>query len=69
MRAGDVQLRQSMLAAVVNELERRSAGRPEEIARRLGPDWTEGDVRAALAALFSDGVVGHNHEIGLWWVA
>jgi hypothetical protein len=69
MRAGDMQLRQSMLAAVVDELERRGAGRPADIAQRLGPDWTEDRVRAALAELFSGGVVGHNHEVGFWWVA
>jgi hypothetical protein len=33
------------------------------------PSWTEDRVRAALAALFCDGVVGHNHEVGFWWVA
>ncbi len=59
----------SRLAAVVGELERGGAGRPEELARRLGPDWTEDRVLAALAELFSGGVVGHNHEVGLWWVA
>jgi hypothetical protein len=69
MSAGDVWAQPSLLADLVGELERGGAGRPEEIARRLGPDWTEDDVRAALAALFSNGVVGHDHEIGVWWVA
>jgi hypothetical protein len=58
-----------MLADVVDELERRGAGRPAELARRLGPQWTEDRVRAALAELFCDGVVGHNHDVGFWWVA
>ena len=25
-------------------------------------------VRTALAELFCNGVVGHNHEVGFWWV-
>jgi hypothetical protein len=58
-----------MLAELVSELERRGAGRPAEIARRLGPDWTEDGVLAALAELFCGGVVGHSHELGFWWVA
>jgi hypothetical protein len=69
MSAGDVRIERSLLADLVGELERGGAGRPAEIARRLGPDWTEDDVRAALAALFSDGVLGHNQEIGFWWIA
>jgi hypothetical protein len=69
MNAGRLPVRPSLLADLVGELERGGAGRPKEIARRLGPDWTEDDVRAALAALFCDGVVGHTHEIGSWWVA
>jgi hypothetical protein len=68
MSAGDVRLRPSLLADLVGELERGGA-RPAEIARRLGPDWTENSVLAALAELFCDGVVGHNHDIGFWWVA
>jgi hypothetical protein len=59
----------SMLDTLVNELERRGAGRPIEIARRLGPPWSEDRVIAALAELFCEGVVGHNHELGFWWVA
>ena len=58
-----------MLREVVGELERRGAGRPADVARRLGPDWTEDQVPVALAELFCDGVVGHNREVGLWWVA
>ena len=54
-----------MLREVVGEPERRGAGRP---ARELGPDWTEDQVPVALAELFCDGV-GHNREVGLWWVA
>jgi hypothetical protein len=69
MSAGDVRPQPSLLADLVRRLERGGAGRPEEIARRLGPDWTENDVRAALPALFSGGVVGHNREIGFSWVA
>lgn len=69
MTAGEVQVRPSMLEEVVGELERGGAGRPAEIARRLGGNWTEERVRAGLAELFSDGVVGHNPEVGFWWVA
>ena len=69
MRSGDAPVRPSMLAEVVGELERGGAGRPAEIARRLGPDWTEERIRAALAELFSGGVVGHNPDVGFWWVA
>jgi hypothetical protein len=69
MSAGDVRVRPSMLADLVRELERGGADRPAEIARRLGSDCTENSVLAALAELFCDGVVGHNHEIGFWWVA
>ncbi|MGA2010259.1 MAG: hypothetical protein ABSH51_06960 [Solirubrobacteraceae bacterium] len=58
-----------MLDEVVDELERGGAGRPIELARRLGPDWTEDRVRVALADLFCDGVVGHSHDVGFWWVA
>ena len=58
-----------MLTEVVGELERGGAGRPADIARRLGSDWTEDRVRVALAELFSGGVVGHNREVGFWWVA
>jgi hypothetical protein len=69
MSAGEVQVGPSMLADIVGELERGGAGRPAEIARRLGPDWSEAGVVAVLAELFCDGVVGHNHDVGLWWVA
>jgi hypothetical protein len=69
MSADRAEIRRSVLADLVAELERGGASRPEEIARRLGPGWTEDQVLAALAELFSDGLVGHNHEIGLWWVA
>jgi len=69
MSAGDVRVRPWMLADLVGELERGGGGRPAEIARRLGPDWTENGVLAALAELFCDGVVGHNRDVGFWWVA
>jgi hypothetical protein len=69
MSAGGAEIRRSVLADLVAELEGGGGGRPEEIARRLGPGWTEDRVLAALAELFSDGLVGHTHEIGLWWVA
>ena len=58
-----------MLDELVGELERGGAGRPDEIARRLGPDWTENEVTAALAAQLSDVVVGQNHRVGFWWAA
>ena len=64
MSAEHVRIEPSLLV----ELDRGGAGRPEDIARRLGPDWTEDDVPVALAALL-DGVVGHNREIGFWWGA
>ena len=69
MRSGDAPVPPSLLADGVGELERGGAGRPAEIARRLGPDWTEERIRAALAELFSGGVVGHNPDVGFWWVA
>jgi hypothetical protein len=69
MSAGEVQVRPSMLADIVGELERGGAARPAEIARRLGPDWSEAGVVAMLAELFCDGIVGQNHKVGLWWVA
>jgi hypothetical protein len=68
MRPGDLQLR-SATHEVAGELEHGGAGRPAEIARRLGRDWTEDRVRDALAELFSAGVVGHSDEVGFWWVA
>ena len=69
MSAGEVQERPSTRSDLARELERGGAGRPAEIARRLGLDWTEDRVLEALAELFSGGVVGHNHDVGLWWVA
>ena len=69
MSADHARIEPSLVADLVGELERRGAGRPEEIARRLGPDWTKDDVQAALTALFCDGVVGHNPELGFWWIA
>lgn len=53
-----------VLADLIGELERGGAGRPTEIARRLGPGWTEERVLTALAELFPARVVGHNHEAG-----
>ena len=69
MSAGNGQAEPPMLPELVGELERGGAGRPAEIARRLGLHWTEDQVLATLVELFSGGVVGHNHEVGLWWVA
>jgi hypothetical protein len=69
MNAREFPTRRSTVAKVVSELERGGAGRPADIARRLGPDWTEDRVRTALAELFSGGVVGHKPEFGFWWVA
>jgi hypothetical protein len=69
MSASDVSVRRPMLDALISELQRRGAGRPADIAQRLGATWTEDRVIAALAELFCDGVVGHNQELGFWWVA
>jgi hypothetical protein len=69
MTADDVPVQPSMLAEVGAEFEWGGAGRPAEIARRLGPQWTENGVTAVLAEMFRDGVVGHNHELRVWWVA
>ena len=66
--AEEVHAGPSILSDLVVELEREGAGRPAEIARPLGPDWSENMVVAALAELFSDRVVGHSSEVGLWWV-
>jgi len=52
MSASNARTGRSRLAAVVGEPERGGAGSPEEIARRLGPDWTQDRVLAALAELF-----------------
>lgn len=68
MKSADVQVRPAVLAKVVSELERGGAGQPLDIARRLGGEWTEDTVRAALAELFCDGVAGHSDEVGFWWV-
>ena len=67
MNAREPRARPSTLADLVPELQ-RGGGRLAEVARRLGPDWTEDRVRTALAELFSNAVVGHNPEVGLWWV-
>ena len=69
MSSRQAQGRTSPPADVVADLKRGGAGTPAQIARRLGPDWTEGGVLALLAELFADGVVNHNHELALWWVA
>lgn len=69
MKSTDAQVRPTLVAKVVGELERRDAGRPLDIARRLGGDWTEDALRAALAELLCDGVAGHSAEIGFWSVA
>jgi len=69
MNAREIPTRRSIVAEVVSELERGGAGTPADIARRLGADWTEDQVQAALGDLFGGGVVGHNPELGFWWVA
>ncbi len=69
MTAGGIEVRRSMLAEIIGEVERGGAGRPAEIAQRLGPDWTQDRVLAVLAEPFCGGVVGHSDEVGLWWVA
>jgi hypothetical protein len=69
MNARETPARRSIVAKVISELERGGAGSPADIARRLGPDWTEDRVRAALVEVFSGGVAGHNPELGFWWVA
>jgi hypothetical protein len=68
MSVGGAEIRRSVPADLVAELERGDAGRPEEIARRPGPGWTENGMLAALAEPFPGGLVGHSHKIGLWWV-
>jgi hypothetical protein len=69
MNARETLASRSIVAKIVGELERGGAGRPADIARRLGPEWTEDRVRTALAELFSGGVVGQDPELGFWWVA
>jgi len=69
MSAGDVRIQPPLLGDLIGELEHGGARRLAEIARRVGSEWTEHDVRVGLAALFSDGVAGHNHKIGFGWVA
>ena len=58
-----------MLGDLVGERRRGAGGRSAEIARRLSPAWTKYHVLVALVKLFSGGVVGHKHKVGLWWVA
>ena len=65
MSADESVMRRSLLADVISELERGGAGRPVEIARRLGPDWTELDVLVALAELLRDGVVAYDRARSL----
>ncbi|MGZ4254829.1 MAG: hypothetical protein ACXVS6_22770 [Solirubrobacteraceae bacterium] len=68
MSAGDVRTQPSLLDNLARELERTGAGRPAEIAPRIGPDRSEDDVWVGLAARISDGVAGLDHEIAVWWV-
>ena len=49
-----------MLAQLAGELQCGGAATPTQTARRLGPDRTEKEDRAALAEIFSNGVAGHN---------
>ena len=69
MSAGASEVRATMFAELVGELERRSGGTPRYIATRLGDGWSEDQVLAVLGELFASGVVGFNHEVGFWWVA
>ena len=69
MSAEHIHTGPTTIAELIGELERGGAGRPAEIARRLAGDWSETTVVAALAELFSDGIVGHNSDVGLWWIA
>jgi hypothetical protein len=69
MSAGEVEVRATMFAELVGELERRGGGTPLDIAKRLGAGWTEDQVLAVLGDLFAGGVVGFNREVGFWWVA
>jgi hypothetical protein len=66
---GDVEVRATMLAELVGELERRGGGTPLDIATRLEPGWSEDRVLAVLGELFAGGVVGFSREVGFWWVA
>jgi hypothetical protein len=69
MRAGASEVRATMFAELVGELERRGGGTPRDIATRLGAGWSEEQVLAVLGELFAGGVVGFNAEVGFWWVA
>jgi hypothetical protein len=68
MNAAKARTRSSARGDLVGEIQRGS-GRLAEIARRLAPDSSEDGVRAVVAELSSDRAVGHNPEVGLWWVA
>jgi hypothetical protein len=69
MSTAEVRIEPSLLNEHVGRLERCGAGRADEIARRLGTDWTGNEVTAALAAQFSDGVAGQSHLVGFWCAA
>lgn len=69
MRAGNREVRATMFAELVGELERRGGGTPQDITTRLGAGWTEDQVLALLGELFAGGVVGFIEEVGFWWVA
>jgi hypothetical protein len=68
MNAAKARTRSSAHVDLVGEIQRGS-GRPAEIACRPRPDSSEDRVRAVVAELSSDRAVGHNPEVGLWWVA
>ena len=68
MNAGEARTQSSAHVDLVGEIQ-RGGGRLAEIARRLVPTRAEDGVRAAVAELSSDGAVGHNPEVGLWWLA
>ena len=69
MKADASEVRATMFAELVGELERRGGGTPLDIATRIGAGWNEDRVLALLGELFAGGVVGFNHEVGFWWVA
>ena len=68
MNAAEARTQSSAHVDLVGEIQ-RGGGRLAEIARRLAPDSSEDGIPAAVAEPSSDGAVGHNPEVGLWWLA
>ena len=68
MNADEARTQSSAHVDLVGEIQ-RGGGRLAEIARRPRPDSAEDGIPAAVAELSSDGAVGHNPEVGLWWLA